>query len=80
MKVVETVFHIGDIITGTPESNKKYFKTNAYGKYKIIGIDYEFGKIIVEIISHTNKINIGMTYGVEPKYFKLVKTGGANLK
>ena len=74
------MFEIGDIITGKPESNDAYFITNTFGKYKVIGIDYEFGKIIVEIISHTNKINIGMIYGVEEKYFKLAKIGGASLK
>ena len=74
------MFKIGDIITGKPESDKAYFITNTLGKYKIIGIDYELNKIVVLIIDHVDKSNIGNIYGVEPKYFELVKTGGANLK
>ena len=74
------MFHIGDIITGKPESDKAYFITNTLGKYKVIGIDYELDKIIVLVIDHVNKSNIGNVYGVEAKYFRLAKIGGANLK
>ena len=74
------MFKIGDIITGKPESDKAYFITNTLGKYKIIGIDYELNKIVVLIIDHVDKSNIGNIYGVEEKYFELAKIGGASLK
>lgn len=74
------MFKIGDVITGKQESDKVYFITNTLGKYKIIGIDYELNKIVVLIIDHMYKHNIGNIYGVEEQYFELVKTGGANLK
>lgn len=74
------MFKIGDIITGKPEANKAYFITNAFGKYKVIGIDYELDKIIIRVIDYADKSNIGNTYGVEPGYFELAKTGGAKLK
>lgn len=74
------MFKIGDIITGKPESDKAYFITNTLGKYKVIGIDYELDKITVMVIDHVDKHNIGNVYGVEEKYFKLAKIGGASLK
>ena len=74
------MFKIGDIITGKPESDKAYFITNTLGKYKVIGIDYELDKITVMVIDHVDKSNIGNIYGVEAKYFKLAKIGGASLK
>lgn len=74
------MFEIGDIITGKPESNDAYFITNTFGKYKVIGADYELDKIIIRVIDHVDKSNIGRVYGVEAKYFKLAKIGGANLK
>lgn len=74
------MFKIGDIITGKPESDKAYFITNTLGKYKIIGIDYELNKIVVLIIDHVDKHNIGNVYGVEEQYFELAKIGGASLK
>ena len=74
------MFKIGDIITGKPEANKAYFITNAFGKYKVVGIDYELDKIIIRVIDHVDKSNIGNIYGVEPGYFQLAKIGGANLK
>ena len=74
------MFEIGDIITGKPESDKVYFITNTLGKYKIIGIDYELDKIVVLVIDHVDKSNIGNIYGVEEKYFELAKIGGASLK
>ena len=73
------MFKIGDIITGKPESDKAYFITNTFGKYKVIGIDYELDKIIILVIDHVDKSNIGNVYGVEEKYFELV-IGGAKLK
>ena len=74
------MFKIGNIITGKPESDKVYFITNTLGKYKVIGTDYELDKIIVRVIDHVYKHNIGNIYGVEAKYFKLDKIGGASLK
>ena len=74
------MFKIGDIITGKPESDKAYFITNTLGTYKVIGADYELDKIIIRVIDHVNKSNIGNVYGIEEKYFKLAKIGGASLK
>ena len=74
------MFKIGDIITGKPKSNRAYFITNTYGKYKVIGFNEEFDKVIIRVIDHVDKSNIGNIYGVEEQYFELAKIGGANLK
>ena len=61
-------FQKGDIITGTPESDREYGITTSNAIMKVIRTSPYFR---VKIINHKHcKEEIGCTFDVHPKYFQ----------
>ena len=65
------MFRVGDIITGSKESNNKYLYTNEYGMYKVVKIE-NYGYIIIEIIKYPRMAKVGERFRVQAKYFTKV--------
>lgn len=66
-------FSVGDIITGTPESDKHYGFTNtSMTEAKVLKIMGD-GLIEIEILAHKTGSFTGTKVFVDPSYFKLVR-------
>jgi hypothetical protein len=64
-------FNVGDCITGTPESNRKYLVTNTDMRCGIVTAVTE-DSILVEVLAHVNSGHIGVFYEVDPEFFQLL--------
>lgn len=69
---IKNIFKVGDLITGTKESDRVYMWTDSEMKVgkviKVINDD----EIEVQVLNHEIHQVIGRTYEVESKYFKLI--------
>lgn len=72
-------FKVGDIITGTKESDNKYMWTTSHGKYVVEQI-YGDIQIRICVIEHEHQICVGNSWKVDSSFFKLVRGKGAMLK
>ena len=72
-------FKVGDIITGTKDSDDRYTWTTSHGKYIVEAI-YDDIQIRVRVVEHKLRICIGYSWKVDSSYFKLVRGKGAMLK
>ena len=72
-------FKVGDIITGTKESDDRYTWTTSHGKY-IVEVIYNNIEIRVRVVEHERRTCIGDSWKVDSSYFKLVRGKGAMLK
>lgn len=72
-------FKVGDIITGTKESDDRYRWTTSHGKY-IVEHVYNEESIRVRVVEHERQSCIGNSWKVLSSYFKLVRGKGAKLK
>lgn len=70
METKRRKFAVGDIVIGTPESNKRYSYTNSSCLCKVVGC-WDHGIICVRIVNHLGayKSMIGSEFNVEEKYF-----------
>ena len=73
------IFKVGDLITGTKESDDKYMWTTSHGKYVVEQIYGEI-QIRVRVVEHELRNCIGNSWKVDSSYFKLVRGQGAVLK
>ena len=79
MKVDETRFEIGDIITGTSVSGTIYFITNESASLEVVGIRGD--QIRVELKYHPHfKEAIGERFFVDPSLFKKEETRFTNFR
>ena len=79
MKVDETRFEIGDIITGTPVSGTVYSITNESASLEVVGIRGD--RIRVELKYHPHfKEEIGEIFFVNPSLFKKKETRFTNFR
>ena len=79
MKVDETRFEIGDIITGTSVSGTEYCITNDLASLKVVGIRGD--QIRVELKYHPHfKEEIGEIFSVDPSFFKKEETRFTNFR
>ena len=72
-------FKVGDIITGTKESDDRYTWTTSHGKYIVEAI-HDDGLISVRVVEHKLRDCIGNSWRVDPFFFKLVHGKGAMLR
>lgn len=72
-------FNVGDIITGTKDSDDRYTWTTSHGKY-IVEVIYNDIEIRVRVVEHERRICIGYSWKVDSSFFKLVRGKGAKLK
>lgn len=73
------IFKVGDLITGTKESDDRYTWTTSHGKYVVEQI-YDEIQIRVRVVEHKLRTCIGNSWKVDSSYFKLVRGKGAMLK
>ena len=79
MKVDETIFEIGDIITGTSVSGTMYSITNELSSLEVVGIRGD--QIRVELKYHPHfKEEIGERFFVDPSLFKKEETKFTNFR
>ena len=79
MKVDETRFEIGDIITGTSVSGTVYSITNESASLEVVGIRGD--QIRVELKYHPHfKEEIGERFFVDPRLFKKEETKFTNFR
>ena len=79
MKVDETRFEIGDIITGTSVSGTVYSITNELSSLEVVGIRGD--QIRVELKYHPHfKEEIGERFFVDPSLFKKEETKFTNFR
>mgnify|MGYP003408069596 FL=1 len=79
MKVDETRFEIGDIITGTSVSGTVYSITNELASLEVVGIRGD--RIRVELKYHPHfKEEIGEIFFVDPSLFKKEETRFTNFR
>ena len=64
-------FKVGDIITGTPESDKTYTKTNSE-MLKGLVVSTIGEEIEVKILEHKEAFNVGLRYTVSAEFFKKI--------
>ena len=72
-------FKVGDIITGTKDSDDRYRWTTSHGKYIVEAI-YDDTLIRVRVVEHERQTCIGNSWKVDSSYFRLVHGKGAMLK
>jgi len=69
----------GNIVTGTKESDDKYGITNTSMKQGVVlSINNDANAIVIEIVEHGDKSEIGNIYTVESQYFSVI--GNAETK
>lgn len=69
---------VGDIVTGRPSSNDHYgITTTEMYKGKVTATSTHFGEpnITVEILEHADESEVGSSYPVDAKHFKIVEKG-----
>jgi hypothetical protein len=73
LEVLSQPFEVGDIITGTPESDDRYgWTTTEMIKGEVVKVQGN-DTIVVKIIEHKETHPIGMEYPVNAKFFVRVK-------
>lgn len=74
-------FCIGDLVTGTPQSNDTYGVTNSNGVYEVIKLGRIDDNIRIKVIDH--KIypsQLNKCFWVRSKYFVLASYGSTQRK
>ena len=68
-------FKVGDIVKGNSKSDKKYNITNSnMTRGKVTRVSNDGDTITIEVLEHNNmQFTVAEEYGVESKYFDLVK-------
>ena len=79
MKVDETRFKIGDIITGTSVSGTVYYITNESALLEVVGIRGDRVRVKLKYHPHF-KEEIGEIFFVDPSLFKKEETRFTNFR
>lgn len=71
----ECFFKVGDLVTGLPDSDRKYsYTTRSMFKGRVTAVSRDHTQITIRILSHKDPYHIGKEYPpVLASYFRLLR-------